>query len=297
MSRRRTNSNEDDSLELLLDTVSNVFGGVMFLTLLAALLIIARGTAPAEPDDAVEERPVPVSAVLVEAKIRQTAAAIQAQQEIMRQLDPDGDVMAKSDRLRSLEQTLSLARRHAGRTDHLKEAQQQALRDQLANQSELEQQIADVKQQIADQAATASAIRTQSERSVEFRPLSRSMTDEAVVLLRYGRWYLLQTGPSEGVNRDDFFVLQHSRSLTRVTPKPHRGSPVTSQSLSDLVTRLKAEFKPGQFHVLIAVWDDSFSEFNPVKDAVKAAGYTYRTLPCDSSTRLSNQYAAEAYVQ
>ncbi|WP_182866792.1 hypothetical protein [Stieleria mannarensis] len=297
MSRRRTNSNDDDSLELLLDTVSNVFGGVMFLTLLAALLIIARGTAPAEPEDPTDQRPQPVSTALTDAKVRQTMAAIQAQKTIMRRLDPQGDVTAMADRLESLQQTLSLARRHAGRTDHQRQAQQRALEDQLADHSELERQIAEARQQIAEQAASVSAVRSQSERSVEFRPLNRSMTEEAVVLLRYGRWYLLQNAPDAGVNRDDFFVLQHSRSLTRVTPKPHKGSTVDDESLSELAVRLQSEFQPGRFHVLIAVWDDSFSEFNPVKDAVKAAGYTYRTLPCDSSTRLSNQYAAEAYVQ
>lgn len=297
MSRRRSGAAEDDSLELLLDTVSNVFGGVMFLTLLAALLIIARGTAPSEPETPIESTPRPASTALVDAKVRQTMAAIRAQQETKQQLDPDGTLMAKSDRLRSLEQTLSLARRHASRTDHAKEEQQKALEDQLANQSEIQQQIDDIKRQLAEQAESVSAIRSDSERTVEFRQLSRSMTDEAVVLLRYGRWYMLQNSPTGGVNRDDFFVLQHDRSLTRVTPKPHRGAAVSEATLEDLTTRLKAKFKPGQFHVLIAVWNDSFSEFNQVKDAVKAAGYTYRTLPCDSSTRLSNQYAAEAYVQ
>ena len=297
MSRRRTDSDEQDSLELLLDTVSNVFGGVMFLTLLAALLIIARGTAPPEPEETVVQQTEPTSTVLVDAKVRQTAAAIKAQKLTKQRLDPDGNVAKQAQRLKSLEQTLSLARRHSNRTDDAKQKQQQTLQDQLANQSEIEKQIAEVKRQITEQAKSVNSMRSDSERIVEFRPLSRSMTDEAVVILRYGRWYMLQNKPTGGVNRDDFFVLQHSHSLTRVTPKPHRGAVVNDRSLAELTDRLKAEFSTREFHVLVAVWDDSFSEFNALKDAVKSAGYTYRTLPCDSSTRLSNQYAAEAYVQ
>ena len=51
MSRRRANAERDDSLDLLLDTVTNVFGGVMFLTLLAALLVLSGGRAAvAEPE-------------------------------------------------------------------------------------------------------------------------------------------------------------------------------------------------------------------------------------------------------
>lgn len=296
MSRRRSKPDDQDSLELLLDTVSNVFGGVMFLTLLAALLIISRGTAPKE-SEADERAPRKPSRVLVDAKIRQMAIAIEALKRSQERLDPSGKTMADAQRLRSLKETLSLARRHAGRTDNAKEKQRDALEDQLAGHSELEEQIETVKQEIRQVAEHVNAVRSQAERTVEFKQLSRSMTDEAVVILRYGRWYLLQQGPNDGVNRDDFFVLQRSRSLTRVTPKPHRGSPINKRSLGELTDQLVAKFEPGRFHVLIAVWDDSFSEFNPLKDAVKAAGYTYRTLPCDSSTRLSNQYAAEAYVQ
>lgn len=297
MSRRRSNADEQDSLELLLDTVSNVFGGVMFLTLLAALLIISRGTAPKETAVEVDPPEVVTSTVLVEAQVRQAAAAIQALKATRKNLDPDGTLMSKTERLRSLQQTLALAKRHADRTNDAKEKQQQALKDQLASQDELQDQIDDIQEQIAQQEAEIRSVRKQSERTVEFRPLRESMTDEAVVILRYGRWYMLQDRPDAGINRDDFFVLQHSRSLTRVTPKPHRGSPVTEQSLDDLTGRLKAEFSTGEFHVLIAVWDDSFTQFNELKDAVKAAGYVYRTLPCDSSTRLSNQYATDAYVQ
>src|SRR5690606_34626267 len=48
MSRTRK-SNADDSLELLLDTVSNVFGGVMFLILLAALMTLTQSAIKDAP--------------------------------------------------------------------------------------------------------------------------------------------------------------------------------------------------------------------------------------------------------
>ncbi|MCA9139518.1 MAG: hypothetical protein KDB00_22245 [Planctomycetales bacterium] len=297
MSRKRSENDDQDSLELLLDTVSNVFGGVMFLTLLAALLIISRGTAPTEPViEAVPDATVD-STALVDAKIRQVQAAIKAQQRTRQQLDQDGTLKAQTDRLRSLDQTLSLARRHASRTESSKAKELKALQDQLAKESENESQIDQIKREVSERMKRVNAIRSDTERTVEFRPLNLSMTDEAVIILRYGRWYMLENGPGEGINRNDFFVLKKSGVMTRVTPKPHCGTEVNRQTLGELTSQLNRKYATGQFHVLIAVWDDSFYEFNAVKDAVKAAGYNYRTLPCDSSTRLTNQFAAESYVQ
>lgn len=297
MSRRRSDNDDQDSLDLLLDTVSNVFGGVMFLTLLAALLIISRGTAPTAPVDEIPPQPTVDHAVLGDAKIRQVQVAIRAQEQTQRQLDHDGSLMAQTARLRSLQQTLDLARRHASRTEDSKKKELEALQEQLAEEFEIESQIDNVYREVAAHAERVNAIRSDTERTVEFRPLSRSMTDEAVVILRYGRWYMLENGPNQGINRSDFFVLPSNGALKRVTPKPHRGAEVTKRSLGDLTRGLNDKYSVGQYHVLIAVWDDSFAEFNALKDAVKAAGYTYRTLPCDSSTRLTNQFATDSYVQ
>ena len=68
MTRRRGQTDESDSLDLLLDTVSNVFGGVMFLTLLAALLILSRGATSVDEPEPVEFETAPVSTTLIEAE-------------------------------------------------------------------------------------------------------------------------------------------------------------------------------------------------------------------------------------
>ena len=98
-------------------------------------------------------------------------------------------------------------------------------------------------------------------------------------------------------NRKDFFVLESNDSVTTITPKPHRGQPVTDESLNELTQHLKEKFPVRQFFITVAVWDDSFAKFNPLKDALTGAGSQYRTLTCDSSSRLSNQAAAGPFVQ
>jgi hypothetical protein len=299
MSRRRTNSDQDDSLDLLLDTVTNVFGGVMFLTLLAALLVLSGGRAAVvEPEidtPAVDDQ---VLAKLVAAETRQTASALQAQQKTLARLDPDGSIAAKADRLKSIRETLTVARRQQRRAGSAVDNRQQELEDQQANQSDLEDQIAELQQAVTEKSEQVNQIRAASERTVMFRPLSLSRSMEAVVILRYGRWYLLyEQARGSRVNREDFFILESEDAVTTITPKPHRGHPVSSTSLGQLVQNLNRNFPARQFHITIAVWDDSFAEFNLLKDALAESGYQYRTLTCDSSSRLSNQGAVDPFVQ
>jgi hypothetical protein len=295
---RRNKVEQEDSLELLLDTVSNVFGGVMFLTLLAALLILTRGAeAISEPE---VEAPTTSKTAnrLLEIQIQQASTAIAAQQQMLARLDPDQAIAAKADRLAAIKETISLARRQVRRAGSSVAQKQQELDDQQAEQSDLEAQVQELEQAVAEKSQEVNQSRAQSERTVMFRPLSRSGSIEAVVLLRYGRWYMLHSGPYSGrISREDFFILEGKGVATTITPKPHRGHRVSEASLADLLNRLKRSFPANRFHITVAVWDDSFTEFNSLKDALTEAGYRYRTLTCDSSSILSNLAAVDPFVQ
>jgi hypothetical protein len=271
----------------------------MFLTLLAALLILTRGSAVvAQPETDVPAVDDPLDARLIAIEMRQTASAIEAQGKTLDRLDPDGAIAEKSDRLTSIRQTITVARRQLGRAGSAVENRQQELEDQQAEQSDLEDQIEELQEAVAKKSEQVNEIRAESERTVNFRPLTLSRSIEAVIILRYGRWYLLHEGPFGGrLNQEDFFVLPSKDSVTTITPKPHRGHRVSDESVAALLKRLKRSFPPRRFHITIAVWDDSFAEFNPLKDALTEAGYQYRTLPCDNSSWLSNQGAVDPFVQ
>ena len=243
MTRKRGGRDQEDSLDLLLDTVSNVFGGVMFLTLLAALLIISRG-ATATTETPVPEPTVktPVSTTLIEAETRRTAVALASQKMAQQRLDPNGGLSKKIAKLEKTQSTLALAKRHARRSERSLESQNQAQADQQAAESDLEAQIQELQNEVVREKHAASKIRSASERTVEFRALSRSMTREAVIVLRYGRWYTLQTGKSfKSLNRDDFFILKDGE-VSRMTPKPHKGHPVNQRSLGELKEFLATVF-------------------------------------------------------
>lgn len=296
MANRTRKSNENDSpFDLFLDTVSNVFGGVMFLTLLAALLVLTRGASSLDaPPQTPSEANVDARTVAMD--IEATELAIQSQQMLLKHLKMDEDSIDKAVQLENLEQSVDQAEREAKLAEQAIPRQQ--VEDQQRQQQDLSQQRARLEETLASEQDKRDRLRRASERTVKFRPLQRSNTFETVVVLRYGKIYLFKDRPlSTSFNEDDFFVTRQLGRVMTITPKPHRGEPVNEATVDQIIRRLSSSFPPSRFHVTIAVWDDSFGEFNTLRDAVVKAGYQYRTIPSDNTTELSFGEVKESWVQ
>jgi hypothetical protein len=300
---------ETDPMDLLLDTVSNVFGGVMFLTLLAALLVINRGGKAISEN--LTKQPPPLSAIEIEAlelRARKTElqivdleTALTQQRALMISLDSEGNSKAKIEKLKQAQSTLARIR---GETEAL-EQQERVNGEQLKIKSaEFEQKkmvIGKLDEAIEKHQEELAELEKSSQRGIEFRPLRAATTGSATVMMRYGRLYLLKDDPD-----DDAFNIREIETRggglfggDRVFfyPKPGGGSPVTTESINELVRRLKKNYPSREFHVGIAVWDDSFGEFNAFKDAIVSSGYEYRTLPADESAAFSFGSLEDSMVQ
>lgn len=299
--RRRGVSDSNDALDLLLDTVSNVFGGVMFLTLLAALMILSRG-APSVQPESIPEPPAnghpPTDDRILQIELRQLAEAIATEQTVLANLPGDPNDLPKLKEIKAVRTLLDEATKVAGRSQkefdtaskqatrqRIEQAESRTRRDQLAEKLAVRRDELDRAEKIG-------------QRSIAFRPLRLANSTETVLVLRYGRVYRLQNSPNKrSFNGDDFFVIQTERSKTRITPKPHRGTPVTTAAMDALAERIRRSYPPNQYHVTIAVWDDSFGQFNTVCDALQSVGYRYRTIPCNDESELSYGSSASPWVQ
>ena len=268
-------------MELLLDTVSNVFGGVMFLTLLASLLVIARG-AESISEKAVPPTPLTTTklAKTVQLEIQDLGRSLKTLREVSMRLDGDGKTTDKlQQRRQQVERELKL------QAELTRRAKQQAnAESKLENQkdeiSQSKDEQTELKNRLVDEQETLFERRKAASRKVFFRALRRDLRPEAVLILRYGRAYVLNKSPqSAGFNTDDFFVIESSRQSTTITPKPHRGTVIAPPSAKKLIQGLKRKFPAGKFKVAIAVWGDTFEEFNIMRDELIHGGYTYRTLP------------------
>ncbi len=88
-----------------------------------------------------------------------------------------------------------------------------------------------------------------------------------------------RVGASGEPNLDDFAVLDEDGDYFTVTPKPYRGVPIgKGQSLPAEIVRQLASKPPSTYYVSFSIWDDSFDEFQTVRDALVAGGYEYRLV-------------------
>lgn len=292
MTRRKRGTEDNDALDLLLDTVSNVFGGVMFLTLLAALLVISRGATNAEPPpEPTPEIPEDVPILddrIVQMELEQTRSAVATQQRILKNLPSQPGDLEKIEQLASLQETLSDSRAELQRkreellkTQNAKAEQEEQQAEQASKQRELAEQVAQKREELKQSEKVG-------KRTIAFRPLEASSRGEAILVLRYGRIYVFQNSPqSRSYNEADFFKSGSVGSGISITPKPHRGIPATQEGAQQIASRLRRSFPAHQYHVTIAVWNDSFGQFNMLSDALKAAGYRYRTIPSNDETKLT----------
>ena len=292
MSRKRRGAADDnDSLDLLLDTVSNVFGGVMFLTLLGALLILSRGAASHSPEAVPPSPPAdgpPVDDRIVQMELNQLNSAVATQKRVLDNMPVRKGELDKLSAIRNLTEITDELTAEVRAAEQNRDRIEKQLAAREKQHAEMQAAAKKLAEKLASQQESLAKAEQVGRRSVAFRPLEMSSTTEAILVLRYGKVYIFQNSAmNTSYNREDFFAIGTSDGLTSITPKPHRGVAITPESAATLTANLRRNYPPHAFHITIAVWDDSFGAFNPLCDALQSVGYRYRTIPCDDKAKLS----------
>jgi hypothetical protein len=286
MSRSDENAAEA-SLELLLDTICNSFGGILFLTILTALLLkisspkleLLETTPEARLELLAQEQ------ALEEAK--QTLHELQAAAELrarqIAQLIP-ADMQRQFTRLTELE--AHLQRDHEQLLSKVEEAAklqievdglQKKISDLQREREQMVAQLARDRQKVAEQAAAKA-------RTIQPSVTRSSAKLEVILVIKYGRLYLLKTYDRDGLlavlNEADFIPVDGSAPGSTVSPKPYRGNRIDgSQQFKSRLAQLLARVPPSRWHVGLAIWEDSFAEFSVLRDTLVSLGYEYRVVP------------------
>ena len=301
------NRNEPDStsLDLLLDTITNTFGGVLFVTILVVLQLrtssvidasLAASKSKAVSSDALTEE---LSRKRDEVRVLKQAAA--AQRRSLGHLSqgdaPESyrEVVAARARLQELAieraRTLTAIKNETSEEERLMsglDEQEAKVKIERQRQHELEREIAREK-----------ALRI---RTAELPTLRATEKREFPVIVRYGRLYTPYRLDPISLERsrqlDDFLPLPVKDEVIRLTPNPLRGIPLDSSEISeDMLGRVWDQFPKDSFYVCGAVWDDSFSEFPALKDALVARGIEYRLIPSASGDMIQEGSTNGAFVQ
>ncbi len=290
MKGRRGDS--DDSLDLLLDTICNMFGTIIFVALIAALLALTSTKGSPEPSlvagDPDGERQLALLAARAEELERELSA-----------LPAAAEATEDSAAAERVAEALGEIARREELIDRYSEAVA-AVTDDLAD---IGAQVAPLREEVArlesalDGARRAKdrTMRTPLERALELRLYSIVIWEDRLYPLcdwsngtpdtcaRFEQWddrYVVAAGSSldgdcRGMNATGF---------TRTIPlRQGAGIPVadTASLLADPRFReMLAALDPSEDMVLLDVAPDSFDSFNAVKEALLGAGFNYTLSAC-----------------
>lgn len=285
MSRRRGRNQQGDSLELLLDTICNTFGGVLFIALLVCILLQMAGGSMPSPSPTTLTPAAIESLVREQEQLLSELSRIQANQQAEEQL---------ASRLAPMEIRQLLAERQALDTA-LRETESQIQTTLAANATaagEIQRTLRDlseVEAAIPVEQRKLAALEDAIEREVEKRSSELRLSEvrpsvgksEVAVILRYGRAYLWHRydvrGNRLGLNSDDFLVLKSDTASMWVRPNPLRGIPLDDASQAkSAVSNLLSPFSSHRHTIVVVARPDSYHTFPTVRDALVASGFDYR---------------------
>ena len=276
----RNRLDEDDSLGLLLDTICNSFGAVVFLSLLVAIML---KNSPTLRKGAFERRRAELELALsrVERKIVEWGEIHCVQREQMRRID--AQVPAVVADIRDLSAAANDVKQRCEQLARTIRDRQQSAEDAQAQLQSLAARLADAKR---ERAAARIALEAEvSSRSLHARTSRVRGTDksEIAVHLRYDRLYVWHRyagdGRRLGLNTDEFVVLENHPNYLETAPRPDAGIPVLDSGMEASIRQRLKQFD-SRFHYLgVVVWPDSYDAFQAMKAVMVGAGYEYRLVP------------------
>jgi hypothetical protein len=296
-----------DSLELLLDTICNTFGGVLFIAILVVLLLQTRGEDAAaetpEPPGSPEEYLELANRLDTVTTELSTLDRLQAgQQQMIRQFAPD-DVRELLETRQLLNADLDRARsaRDQAAVNNAKE---------LASLSETREKIDQFERSIEETHAETARLQQKLDedrksRQKELRlPVvhTEHTKSEIGLIVRYGRAYLWheydQSGNRLGLNLDEFVVVEKTFMGVVARPKPTAGIVLNdSPETREAIKRRLQQFSPSKHVIAIIVRPDSYGVFRFLKDVVTDLGFEYRLIPVSATGPVQDRGGTGGRVQ
>ncbi|WP_395739196.1 hypothetical protein [Prosthecobacter sp.] len=282
---RKLRPSSSESLDLLLDTLCNMFGGIILISCLLALLTHNNTPTPGDPTeitgtqgrllaerlDAAKKELAGIQQLSKKMKdtgqdklqaLLQERDELRATQERLRQLqasqmnandastkDPVGDIKELRAEVKALDMRDADAKAR-------KEAAQQKGRDLAAKIQSIRSQITD------NNAKQTEHVRFPKEREITKTPMN--------VLLKYGAIYPLVD--ASGENFPGITRVEKADEAFEAIPKKSEGIAMTDTAA---VRRLLASFQRWGGYVSLNVYPDSYDTFRALKELILEAGLDY----------------------
>ncbi len=274
----------DDSLELLLDTICNTFGAVVFISILASVLAQNSAPRPVTP----EETDVAIEVTFAQqrklAELQQQTALLETQlqqQENLLERFSSPEALTLAQQL--LQDTTSHAELTAQKTQAV-EAMVLTERQQLELERILQNQLSQIEQRQQEQQDAENDLRnldTLEGHTAEVRRVHETTKFGFTFALDNGRLYAVHVSDdprsdlmSISINRNHCTVTEVAGTTT-IRPIANGGILLRDAADAEQLARSELQVVNQRFIIRLFVARDSFAEYLPVKEAMVDLGLEY----------------------
>jgi hypothetical protein len=293
----RKHQSVDGSLDLLLDTITNTFGSVLFMTMLVAILLRTAGivretTAPmSKTDQARAEARVTELTVDVE-RLRAKLDALPPADPHLARLEAE-ITKAAEDTARALAEDAAVAAEAAADQERAADLVRRMVeaREKLELLKPLAEEQAGRRRQAEERAAELAKAAIELDRPVDpsritqtarLPELMATKKDQFGIVIRYGRIYVMhERGPNGerlGPNTQHFVVTSQPDGRQAAQARPDAGYIADGATVKKTMGDILRRYPANAWVVAVIVHEDSFAQFQTVKSALVDLGYQYEPI-------------------
>lgn len=295
---RRNATQQEDSLDLLLDAISNTFGGVLFLAVLVVILLQFTGDPETVTQTTEAEQAERREVIRLEQDLKNQRAVIKAQlgntpEELVREVLGLRKELLKFVKDRPVEDG-------DARTKDFQLAFK--LHEAKAEKTRIEGQIEEIDEV---QSRSAKLPRLRETKKKEF-PMVMS-SDRLCLLFDAARGSQrgaprldrFEAVPAPGPDQTGLVTIPQDDGSSLVV-KPRAGTGIDLTNEAGIVGALRQELvnlNPDQTYLAIAVFEDSFGSFGALRNALVELGFEYRLIPMEPGNVVGSSGSGSVRVQ
>jgi predicted phosphatase len=295
----------DSSLELLLDTICNAFGGVLFIAILVTVLL--RVTSIAEPVDDPPTKVSPSELLAMKTEHVALRATIAELQQAYREQMHLAAAFARPESQPILEELNRLRDDYAAASEERTQVMTQIAESQASIEvrrqelAELDRALERAGEELRDAQLSLKSEHAARVQAAALPRVRNKLAPEIGIIVRYGRVYIWHRygrfNERLGLNTDEFTVIgEDGRTLTTM-PKPYAGIDAAAPDLrKQLAARLR-QFNRREYVLCIIVWPDSFGAFQQLRTVVVDIGFEYRLIPMVDGEKIFDRGGVGGQVQ
>ncbi len=274
-----------NSLELFLDTICNMFGGFVFILLFVIVAIRSATDAQLQKLQASGVKPISDVDVSI---MRDDLEKLQQDYERLVQERAEAKeyilTLVEPEVVELYRKTLELLERREEARQVNRELQRQneearGRREQLADENKrLRATLIRAKKDVENAKREALEQKKKNSRKTTAPKYRRTYKNEIPVVIKYGRVYFWHKYDSKGLRVDDFnddeFLIAKSRhGAVETQPKPWKGVDLNAENVEFALNDAFKPFASDKNFLSIVVAHDSFAEYGILSNYLKRKGY------------------------